>query len=480
MTETLGRLIAGPPVVTTGHPHYKDAILDRLAEHANVAQFVSFEPTPDLTQRHCRIFGYTANHHFENAHEAVKTLLQVAPERSVNVRSFIPDDPQSHPFIYGIKELDAAIAHLIDLAQQGYYTIVNETVDVNDGGVSGVLEGDVLEFAPGVVPRFVEKSTDDEIPAIPKKLGLRILATVYGFDSALDYSHDMRVEFSIHPRPRGWRREHTIVWEEECVGKHAIPPHIVWPNAFSRFIGDKAFGLLIAEGLGLPVPRCTVFPRRSPPGAFVFGEPTGAKRVWMRTCPRVQVPGRYATVRGWRDPYELMRKDDPRNRAIASCLAQEDVKATYAGALVTAENGEVTIEGVRGYGDAFMQGRKRPGYLPDSVRADVEALRRQAAKALGPVRMEWVHDGERPWVLQLHAGSSASAGRIIVPGNPETFREFHVDDGLERLRPLVQKAREAGEGIKVIGNVGLTSHIADVLRRSQVPSQLVPESYADK
>lgn len=476
MTDTVGRLATAGSAALIEPEHYKDAILDRLAEHANVAQFVSFEPTSELTQRYCRVFGYVANHRFKHAREAVHALLQVAPERSVNVRSFIPDDPRSHPFIYGINKLNTVMAHLADLARQGYCTIVNETVDVNDGGVSGVLEGGVLEFAPGVVPRFVEKSTEDEIPAIPKRLGVRILATVYGFEPSLDYEHDMRTEFSIHPRPRGWRRQHTIIWEEERVGQHTIPAHIIWPNAFSQFIGDKAFGLLVAEALGLPVPRCTVFPRRSPPGVFVFGESTGAKRVWMRTCPRVQIPGRYATLRGWRDPFELMREEDPRNKAIVSCLAQEDVKAAYAGALLTSENGEVTIEGVRGYGDAFMQGKKKPGRLPKSIVSDIEDLQAQAAKVLGPVRMEWVHDGERPWVLQLHAGTSASAGRVIFPGEPRNFREFCVDEGLEKLRALVAEARNDGDGIKVIGNVGLTSHIADVLRRSRIPSRLVPAS----
>ena len=43
------------------------------------------------------------------------------------------------------------------LAADGYFTIVNETVDTADGGVSGVVLGDIMEFAPLDTPRGVEK-----------------------------------------------------------------------------------------------------------------------------------------------------------------------------------------------------------------------------------------------------------------------------------------------------------------------------------
>jgi hypothetical protein len=37
-------------------------------------------------------------------------------------------------------------------------------------------------------------------------------------------------------------------------------------------------------------------------------------------------------------------------------------------------------------------------------------------------------------------------------------------------------AREGRVGIKIVGNVGMTSHIADVLRRHNVPSRIVPRA----
>ena len=460
------------PAAEMNQGHFKDAVLDRLAEAANVAQFVSFAPSPNLSQRFSRVFGFEANHRSADAQEAVRSLLDAAPDGAVNVRSFKPDDPQSHPFEYGLDNVEAVLGKLRDLSARGYYTIVNETVDVNDGGVSGVIEGGVVEFSPGVIPRFVEMSNENPVPAFPVDLGLALLEVVYGFRPDLDYSNSFRVEFSLHPKARGWRRTHTIVWELQEVETPPLPAHIVWPNAFSRKIGDKAFGLIVAWVLGLPVPRCTVVPRHLPPSCFTFGDPTGATRVWIRTCPQEQVPGRYTTTRGWRDPYELMRTEDPDDEILASCLVQDEVEASYSGALITGANDSVTLEGVEGFGDAFMQGRVASMDLPEPIRNNVLALQRRAADTLGPVRMEWVHDADRAWVVQLHAGPSVSAGRVIVPGSAEAWCTFDVGEGLEALRGLIKVVRQTGEGLELIGNIGITSHMADVLRRANIPSRI--------
>jgi hypothetical protein len=61
-----------------------------------------------------------------------------------------------------------------------------------------------------------------------------------------------RVEFSIHPLKRGVRRDHTIIWEMEKAEPIHLAGDVDWPNRFSQLIGDKAFGLLVANGLGLP------------------------------------------------------------------------------------------------------------------------------------------------------------------------------------------------------------------------------------
>jgi hypothetical protein len=88
--------------------------------------------------------------------------------------------------------------------------------------------------------------------------------------------------------------------------------------------------------------------------------------------------------------------------------------------------------------------------------------------------MEWVFDGSEVWVVQLHKGGvSSTSTSTIVPGQPSTFREFDVSLGLEALRLLLPDVQQLGEGILLIGDVGITSHFGDLLRRAGIPSTLV-------
>src|SRR5260221_7001137 len=106
---------------------FKDAVLDRLAESANVAQFVSFSPGEIPGLRFSRIRGRNANLSYATVRDAVEALLAVSPELKVNVRSFRPDDTQNHEFIYGLSSLDEAVHSVERLARAGFHTIVNET-----------------------------------------------------------------------------------------------------------------------------------------------------------------------------------------------------------------------------------------------------------------------------------------------------------------------------------------------------------------
>ncbi len=443
--------------------HHKDEILDRLARDSNIAQFVSFGP--DLGQRHAWVHGHEPNAPFPSVDAAVHALLAASPERSVNVRSFEPLDPKSREFLYGLKTVDAVVANLRRLSAEGLYTIVNETVDVNDGGVSGVAHGAVLEFAPGDTPRAVEKPGT---AALPRDLAYRAFETVYGFRPAMPHAPELRVEFSLHPLRRGYRHDHTIVWEQESLPGGPGEAHVAWPNLFSRMLGDKAYGLLVAWLVGLRVPHTTVFPRRVAP--FAFGDATGIAEPWLRTAPVEQVPGKFTTCRGWTDPYRLMQAEDPDGTAIASVLAQRGVDARWSGALLAQPDGGVLVEGTSGFGDAFMVGERVPEPLPDDVRAAVLRAYADAAAVLGPVRFEWVHDGREAWIVQLHTGASITQGRTIVPGDAPRWHRFDVGRGIGALRALI--ATRDGGGVVLVGRVGVTSHFGDVLRRARVPSRI--------
>jgi hypothetical protein len=329
-----------------------------------------------------------------------------------------------------------------------------------------VILGEVIEFAPEDTPRAVEKPG---VASLPVDLGRRILETVYGHSPVLPL-RGTRIEFSLHPMRVGYRDEYVVTWESQVVGDSPASPQVTWPNRFSRFIGDKAFGLLVAWLLGLRVPDTLVIPRYLQP--FRFGSDVKTSEVWTRTCPPAPVPGRFTTLHGYTDPFTLLQKEDPTGKEIASILVQKAVDAEYSGAVSSGTNRAGLFEGVAGTGAAFMQGDQPPQPLPSRLDEQLRILHGQIMSRLGPVRFEWVHDGSQLWVLQLHVGSSPSSGLLVYPGHPTTEHQFDVQDGLEELRALVDRVEGTGEGVVLLGSVGLTSHFGDVLRRAKVPSRI--------
>lgn len=451
----------------------KDEILDRLADRGNVAQFVAFRPTGPrsvegtvgVRQSFSRMRGMEANTKFETPAEAITELLRRSGGM-VNVRSYMPNDPRSREFLYGLTDTKAVLDAVQRLAADGLHLIVNETIDISDGGVSGVVQGHVIEFSPDDTPRCVEKPG---VTSLPYETAIDMLTLVYGFRPALSAGRGERTEFSVHPARRGWRGEHLILWEYEENVPGDAKSVLRWPNRFSKVIGDKAFGLLIADIFGFPVPRTLAIGRRIAP--FWFGTPTGAAEVWTRTCPTEPHPGLYTTLKGWTDPYKLLAAEDPDGTILASVLRQDAVPAAYSGAAIVTADGELAVEGLAGEGDAFMLGTQVGEALPRSVKTDVEALYEKLHSSFGPVRFEWVHDGTQVWIIQLHLGATITTATEIVPGDASEWHVFHVEHGLDHLRALLHTL-PPGHGITLRGEVGLTSHIADVLRRAGAPARL--------
>ncbi|RUV05199.1 hypothetical protein EOB36_00710 [Mesorhizobium sp. M6A.T.Cr.TU.017.01.1.1] len=450
----------------------KDQSLDKLARTGNVAQFVSFAPLADgsLRQQYSRVTGFAPNHDFGSLASALKVLLRYSVDGTINLRSYAPDSPRSREFVYGIARLEDAVAAAERLAGEGLFVIANETVDINDGGVSGVIQGNIIEFAPDDTPRCVEKPG---VASLPRAWGLALLKTVYGFRPDTETPDDSRLEFSIHPKPRGWKRSHTLAWEYEETEDNYPSPTFAWPNRFSRHIGDKAFGLLIADYLGLPVPKTTVFGRRVAP--FAFGRPTGSLEVWIRTCPHEPDPGRYTTRKGWTDPFKLMAVEDRDHDAIASVLCQAAVPALYSGASIVTIDHELLIEGRSGEGDGLMLGKDRPEDLPPAILGDVEKAFQRLSKELGPVRFEWVHDGQLLWIVQLHRGETQTSSTVLVPGDAAQWRSFSASDGLEALRAFLTEL-PTDAGVTINGDIGLTSHLADLIRKAQRPARLMSDA----
>lgn len=466
IVEELERNLA--PTLEDSRGLRKDASLDFLAESGmNVAQFVSFSPNEGgPRQEFSRVAGREANAQFLDVRTAAETLLASSVDGMVNVRSYQPFDAQSREFIYGLSDVAEIVGAIERLSTEGLHTIMNETVDVNDGGVSGVLMGDILEFAPDDTPRCVEKPGTASLSRV---WGRELLSTVYQFPVDLNAPMASRLEFSIHPKPRGWKQTNTLCWEFEDREVRDISPHLQWPNKFSSMLGDKAFGLLVAHHIGLPVPYTKVINRRVAP--FSFGKRTGAGESWIRTAPTEQVPGKFTTHRGWIDPFELLHREDPNNVSIASVLSQDGVKPEYSGAVIARKNLPIAIEGKKGEGESLMQGTSLPEDLPSNVLADVKMLYKKASAVLGPVRFEWVFDGTQAWIVQLHKGETNSTETQLTPGKATNWIRFEVSQGLEALRDQISTI-EADTGIELIGRVGLTSHIADVIRKANIPSRI--------
>jgi len=460
---------------------FKDQVLDHLARTANVAQFVSF--APDHEQRYCRIRGFPPNHQFASDHDAVSALLQRSPERSLNIRSFDPKRPEGNPFIRRITSLDEALGHLHRLAGSGLYTIANEAIDEGDGGVSGVAYRGCLEFAPDANPRCVD---DEEIDTamLPFELGMILLRTVYGFEPDLRGREGARVEFSIHPSPRGWLEDHTIIWQLEQRPAHDVKPDMRWPHRFSRLIGDKAFGLTIAAAAALPVPRAIVFSQRLFP--FVVGEPTGSREFWTRTCPEVKIPGYYPSARGWHDPFAVLRNPsillaasegslttgNESMPALASVLVQEEVKAEYSGTAMPLGASGISVHGVHGAGDEFMRGDAGADAMPSTVEHAVVDTVERVQASLGPAKIEWVFDGAKTWILQLNLITLAAP--LTLPGDTAEWEQFHFSKGrLNEFRQRILELRGSNKGIVIIGNVSPLSHVGEIAEQYGVPVQFV-------
>jgi hypothetical protein len=446
----------------------KDRSLDALARTGNVAQFVSFIPGPDgkLKQQYSRVSGYPTNYGFGSLEAALTTLLGKSADGTINLRSYAPDSPRSRDFLYGIKTVEEAVDGAKRLASEGLFVIANETVDIYDGGVSGVVQGDIVEFAPDDTPRCVEKPG---VASLSRAWAFAMLRTIYGFQPDVQTPHDSRLEFSIHPKPRGWKQSHTLAWEFEELSEVTSAATFAWPNRFSRHIGDKAFGLLMAELVGVNVPQTTVFGRRVAP--FRFGQPTGSLEVLTRTCPHEPEPGRFPTLKGWTDPFRLMADQDPDHRVIASVLCQAAVPAAYSGAAIVTIGGQLLVEGLPGEGDGLMLGLDLPEELPATVTRNVAEVFRKLAEVLGDVRFEWVHDGQKVWIVQLHRGATQTSQTVLVPGEADQWHPFEATRGLEALRAFLKELPQDA-GVRIKGDVGLTSHIADTIRRANRPARL--------
>jgi len=442
----------------------KDEVLNNLSERGNVAQFISFVPGEDgYEQTFCRIRGVEPNHLFLSVEEGVERLLKKVS--TVNIRRFTPDDPKGTPLIFDLSSVSEVMRCLGEAFENKYHVIVNEGISVRDGGVSGVVFGGVIEFSPGDTPKCVDKPG---VCRLPFGVGVMLLEEVYEFPIRLNPRPGERVEFSLHPKKVGYAHDHIIFWESEVFDSFSsVTSEILWPNNFSRFLGDKIFGLLVAQATGLRVPKTTVISRNV--AIFTFGRKTGETEKWIRTCPEVPHPGYYSTFFGWKDPFEMIKEEE--DVPIKSIICQESVKSVWSGAVV-----QGFVQGAAGAGDGFMTGKQAED-IPEEVVVAVKEMYERAERALGGVKMEWVFDGAEVWCVQLHRESGVQSDGVTVVEGAEgvEYVDFFISEEgstKDKLNKLYSLIKTKPEGINVVGNVGVCSHYGDILRKAGIPSKI--------
>lgn len=453
--------------------HFKDEGLEELASGGNnVAQFVSF--APDGSIRFARLQG---DPDISGLHrmEILSLLLEKSPAGTVNVRSFDPHSPKGDPLAYGLSTVDAVNAEISGRLFDGKHVIVNETIDINDGGVSGVSLGNLVEFAPHDTPKCVEK---EGTCSLTRQSARHILGTIYGIPMdriasprgiPWTWGTELRVEFSTHLAPCGYLGERYLIWEVEEIPEEKVTPAVdeitQWSNRFSRMLGDKAFGMLFASALaaGLNIPQTTVVSKEVPP--FTFGRNVPGGKLWTRTCPVVRTPGKFPTEPRFTDPFAMMAECDREEPgSVASIIFCHGVPAKWSGSAIW-QGEEIVIEGASGEGEDFMSGAALES-LPGDVITLVQREMEKIAQHVGPCDIEWVIDqGDEVWVVQMHRPKGVAKRQEL-----QEPLEYDPRDGLDALRELVTRAGD--RGIRVTRPVGVTSHVGDILRESGVPWEI--------
>ena len=268
----------------------------------------------------------------------------------------------------------------------------------------------IVEFAPDDTPRAVEQPG---VAALPLAQAVRLLTTVYGFAPELPDVPTDRLEFSIHPNRVGYRRSHTLWWElEPRATTDRLTARPDWPNRFSRHLGDKAYGLLMADLVGLPVPRTTVIARRVAP--FSFGRPTSPATPGCEPARPSRPPA--GTAR-WPDG-PIRTHCWPRRtrtgRRSPRCWPSRASTRPGPAPPWPARTAPTSSRACPAGATASCSASRPRTSLPAEVLADVRALADNARQQLGPVRLEWVHDGSQAWVVQLHIARQFFAGASIV------------------------------------------------------------------
>lgn len=410
-------------------------------------------------------------------------LLTHSKEGSVNIRTWRKDREKGSEFIYGLTSVDEIVSKLNKLRSEGYEILLNETIDKDDGGISGVMLGNIVEFAPFSTPRNVENGN---VCRLPIDIAIRILAYTYNlsvttFNKLMNLSkiskEGHRIEFSVHPK-----HPQYTVWEIDTLEGRQSPKFINVPQDcdFSKMIGNKTFGLLLMSAMNINVPNSEVI-NMYLDEKFKFGlyENKQSDYKWLRPAPKIKEPGKYDSIRSKK--LDIPKRIREWDKEISSYIIQDDVNSEYSGSAIMRENWRVIVEGVEGTGEDFMVGKKEVESLPKSIIDKV-------IRTLLELRLDFEKNGIINTTFSIEWGivdrtviifqfnfieDDSNEDWIVEPKNGDTtYIDYNVERGLEEFRDLTSKIKE-GQGINLIGNIGITSHFGDLLRKYRIPSRII-------
>lgn len=483
----------------------KDYKLKRMMEDGfNIAQVISVDKdTP--TEPHVKILKKELDIEGASLRELVQLLIEDTPSHMVNVRTFTDRVNEKTTFRYGMKDVDEVLSAVKDNASKGWNSLINECIDKDDTGVSGIIVDSVTEFSPYATPRDIEKE-NSRFLTLPTVNAMKILTEVYGnlsdmtsLDKIKFYSSitklqcaskTQRIEFSIHPNEVGCFGSRVIIWEAselDDTDMLLIQHRITRPNAFSEMVGDKAFGLLLADSIGAYTPD-TEFHIKAFGDRYVKTPAIDLEDVdvWTRTAPTEKQAGRFETEKRRyteEEIKELLKQDE-----IASVLVQEAIDVEYSGSAVLYSNsGEVSVEGVKGEGDKFMMGVEDDIELPievtDTVKEFLWSVDEEYGELLGDVKIEWGFDTNGYlYIFQLCNISDAEyIFKLNTNRQDENieyieYKLYENGTSLEDFRNFVEEIeKDTTKGIKLFAHIGITSHPCDILRKHNVPAILIKD-----
>ena len=442
-------------------PCMKDKFIGETTN--NVARFFSLHPLGLL--RYSAGMGPMLD-----LRSSLTELKETASDGCFGIRSFLDGKPSGNPLFLHLNDEDKGVEIIESLQAKGYYTIVSESLDEKVTPLfSGVILGDRMELGFGTTPRCVD-DPNIRTAVLPLKLGKSIINTVFGAELPLFKPRD-RVEFTVTGTPVGALEQRHIVWEVSEEEATMTNTEIgIWPNHVSEAIGDKCYGLLVANAMGFNVPFTTAFVPNMQP--FSFGRPKDTGTVYTRTCPATKSPGHYPSQRGYHNPLYALKHPESLDEnfvqsqhvpPLASMIVQQEVVAAYAGVCIFNTDQPMRVEGTKGYGDNFMLGDSHDD-MPAEVTTKVEAIGLSLLQNIGNGEIEWVmHQDGTLFVVQL-----CKHKNVVLP-TPEDFVEFaykgHSD--LERFREFCHN-HDNSKGIVVTGGASELSHVGQIAKQYQI------------